>query len=580
MLFIRNWKVAIKLWILVIPAIIISIFLLLQLSIQSNNASKISKETYYDELYVNTALILNADRDFYQAAIAEETYVLSGDDLDEKSKEQLLIEYKENYEQVLERVSTAIANLQKNSTLYLEYKHSGTQNTLSELNENFQVHFQDWQNAYNPETQTGSKETKDSLFEEAREELNIMTELLDEYSIDASEKINQTITMTVLKACMLIGILLIMDVLLVIYIIRYLKNSIENLILNMNLLADNDLSFEPHDTKSKDELGNLSRSITTLVYSLRRIITQLAQSSERLSESSRAMSYTSNEVTTSMGEIAKTVSEIAEGATSQAEDAQRLVHEISDLGAAVNKSTNSAKELTEASQKIKLASQEGLVSVNQLEDITIQNQSAFQTIFNIIDTTSESAGQIGEASSIISGIANKTKLLALNASIEAASAGVAGKGFAVVAEEIRKLSEQSKISTMQIDTMLNTLKSNIHAASEQSNLVKSAVKLQTSSVEDTKDKYLAIVGSLDKINYEIIILDSVSKDMEHSRASVADIGSSVSAISEEYAASTEETSATTEEVLAAMTNINQVGMEIDVLAIELKELIDKFKIIR
>jgi methyl-accepting chemotaxis protein len=127
--------------------------------------------------------------------------------------------------------------------------------------------------------------------------------------------------------------------------------------------------------------------------------------------------------------------------------------------------------------------------------------------------------------------------------------------------------------------MLTELTVDIRTASLQGEAVKVAVKLQTSSVNDTKSKYLAIVKTVDNINKEITALNQVSKDMEQSRAIVADFGSNVSAISQEYAASTEETSATTEEVLAAMTSINQIGIEIDNLVSELKQLIDRFKLV-
>ncbi|MGB4659141.1 MAG: methyl-accepting chemotaxis protein [Mobilitalea sp.] len=579
MSFLRNRKVATKLWILVIPAVVLSIFLLLQMSAQASSIRKVAKETYYDVVYVNTALILNADRDFYQAELAKKELILTGDENNEAAKEALAATYEENYLQVKERMDEAMLNLQKYPDLYLDFKHQATQVTISELNAKFQDSFNEWVDSYDPMGEVGDRAAQELLFTQAREGLNVITEILDEYSAQADLDIKASIDKTIITSSAIIILVLVLIILFVIYIIRYLQNNIRKIIVDMNALADNDLSFNPHDANSQDELGKLTGSISTLIGSLRGVIKQLIQSSDHLADSSKAMRINSNEVTSSMNEIAKTVGEIAEGASSQADDAQRLVHEINDLGAAVTQSTDSAKELSEASLKIKVASEDGLISVNKLEDITLKNQTAFQSIFNIIDTTSESASEIGKASAMISGIAKQTQLLALNASIEAARAGESGKGFAVVAEEIRKLSEQSKSSTMMIDSMLSELTRNIFTASEQSNSVKEAVHLQTLSVNDTKEKYMAIVAALDNVNREIVTLDTVSKGMEKSRAHVADIGSSVSAISEEYAASTEETSATTEEVLAAMTNINQIGEEVDLLVIGLKKIIDKFKIL-
>lgn len=208
----------------------------------------------------------------------------------------------------------------------------------------------------------------------------------------------------------------------------------------------------------------------------------------------------------------------------------------------------------------------------------MRNEVSFDSIFDIINTTHDNAGQIGQAMEIISAVAKTTKLLALNAAIEAARAGEAGRGFAVVAEEIKKLSEQTESSARIVDSILKTLKENISSANEQSREVKSAVADQTTSVADTKEKYLAIMGTLEKINKEVLQVNEVSVDMEKSRNSVLNIGMNVSSISEEYAASTQETSASTQQVLTAMNSINQIGEVVDHLVIEIGDLIHRFRL--
>ncbi len=126
--------------------------------------------------------------------------------------------------------------------------------------------------------------------------------------------------------------------------------------------------------------------------------------------------------------------------------------------------------------------------------------------------------------------------------------------------------------------ILEQLKSNINSINQQSVIAKNAVMAQTASVNDTKDKYFVIVDTLNKINTEIKNLEMVTKDVEHSRSVVSDIGIRVSNISEEYAASTEETSAMTEGILKAMMDVNHIGQELDHFVLELKDLIGKFKL--
>jgi methyl-accepting chemotaxis protein len=346
----------------------------------------------------------------------------------------------------------------------------------------------------------------------------------------------------------------------------------------MNMLAENDLTFDPHQVKSKDELGTLSHSVLMVINSLRNIVKQLNTSVEKLSESSSTMTISSNEVTSSMNEIAKTVTEIAETAGIQASDAENVATEVEVLGEVIKHTSKSSKELLGASQKIDQVSQEGLDIVNKLYDITNNNQVSFESIIDIIETTNVNAGKIGEASNIIAGIAEQTNLLALNAAIEAARAGEAGKGFAVVAEEIRNLAEQSSTSTKVIDTMLDELITNISNANTLSQTVKNAVKDQVNIVGQTKDKYLDIVNNITVVDKEISSMNDVMMELDHSRNKVVDIVSTLSAIAEENAASTEQTSATTQEVLATMTTISEVGEDINRISKELYDIIKMFQI--
>ncbi len=576
MALLRNRKIAFKLWLMILPIGLTAIFVLIEFFYQTNKISADSREIYYDTVYQNAQLIINADRDYYQAQLAERTLVLSGDTLNQEDKDNLINDYNENCNQVLERVGEFQKDVMKKKDLN-SFSIEGSL-TMPELFDNFFAEFSEWQTTYDPATGIGDEAAKNAIFENARDELNTMTELLDAYGNSEKERMEKERYTSLITIIIIIGIAVALVTVICLYIVRFIRNNLVKLTQNMNALAQNDLTFDAHNTNSKDELGVLANSIGTLIGSLRGIITQLVKTSDSLSVASSSMRVNSDEVTTSMNEIAKTIGEIAEGASNQAEDAQNLVHEISNLGEAVTKSAKSTRELSNASERIMVASKEGLDKVNKLEEITIKNQESFESIFLAIDITNNNAGKIGEASAMISDITKKTKLLALNASIEAARAGESGKGFAVVAEEITKLSEQSKNATLVIDKMLQELTEGIYKANLQSNLVKNAVKIQAVSVDETKDSYLSIVSALDNINEEIINLDVISKGMEQSRAVVADVGSNVSAISEESAASTEETSATTEEVLAAMTNINQIGMEVNDLVIELKGLIDKFKI--
>lgn len=575
---IKQLSVSKKLLLLILPSIVALIILLVVFIFRTNEISQLSKSVLFDEIYINNALILNADRDFYQAEIAVKEIVLGGDRLDSKRKEVLLNDYNENVNQTLERVTKAIENLKSNNELYEEFKDPATNKSLAEIEESFLEYFKTWQNVYNISEGTGNIDDKATAFNHARAQINSMTELLDSYGQHVVTEIQNEVKESILVLASIILVVILLLLLFAIIIISYLRKSIINITKDMNNLANNDLSIEPNKIESSDELGVLSTAVITMVKALRGMISRLSQSSTELATSASAMSVGADEVTTSINEIAGTVGEIARTAMQQASDTASVADEIDKLGNVINKNTLSTKELSSASYKIKEVSQAGLTVVNKLTEVSESNNQSFHAIFEVIDRTSDSANKIGEASGLIAGIAQQTNLLALNAAIEAARAGEAGKGFAVVAEEIRKLAEQSTSSTSVIDQMLDDLKRNASSAQAQSSQVKEAVKIQVESVNETKDRYKAIMDTLNQMNKEINNLEAVSYEMEQSRSKIVDTINSLSAIAQENAASTEETSASTEEILATMTTINDVGEDVNRLAIELKDLIKKFSI--
>lgn len=575
---IKNLKVSKKLWIIILPIMLILIALLIFFDYTANLIQDKLQKALYDELYQSSTILLSADRDFYQASVAEQELFFDEENLSDEKKEELIATFKENVDQTKERVKQAIDNIVDNKVIYNQLIDETSGKNMEQLYTDFQEDMKRWEDAYNIETKEGDRSLKTSAFEDARNELDLMTQIFEKYSEIEAQTIRNSVDKMIIAITVIATIIMVGIFLFSIIVVRYLAKSITKITENMNQLANNNLGFKPYQIKSKDELGVLSSAVQKVVQSLSEMAGVMKGASKELNSSANVMKTNTEEVTTSMNEIANAVGDIAESSSKQANDTEQVSNEIVSLGEVINRNARSADKLEDESKKIKGVTKEGIDVINNLSEITIRNQMDLNKIFELINSTNESAGKIGEASQIIAGIAEQTNLLALNATIEAARAGEAGRGFAVVAEEIKQLAEQSASSTEIIDNMLSNLQNNIKNMNEKSNLVKTAVLTQVDSVAETKNKYMTIVDSIQGINNEIDSLNLISDEMEKSRLRVVDIVSSLSAIAQENAASTEETSATTEEVLATMLNLSEIGITVEKLSDKLAEIIGKFKL--
>ena len=350
---IKNLKVSKKLWLIVIPAMVALVGLLALFIFRSNSINQESKKILYDEIYVSTASILNADRDFYQAQVSEQwLYLANG--ITPEQKDTLIADFDENAQQVYDRILAAMDNLRGNKELFQKFTEDTNNMTLEQLEASFFQHFDQWKAAYDIKTGKGDMALRQEAFNSARDEINLMTELLEKYANYISIQNQKEVTYSIIISVVIIVAIIIAMFIFAFTILRYLKNNIVKVTHNMEALAENKLNFKPHDLESKDELGALALSVRTMVSSLKNIVGLLQKTSQELTYSASSMKTNSSEVTVSMNDIAKAIVEIAESAGKQANDTEKVALELENLGKVVKQNSESANQLATASNQIKV----------------------------------------------------------------------------------------------------------------------------------------------------------------------------------------------------------------------------------
>lgn len=330
--------------------------------------------------------------------------------------------------------------------------------------------------------------------------------------------------------------------------------------------------------KKKDEIGDLAQAMQSIIDNLRSIIKEISNTSEQLLASSEELSAASQQSATAAEQISQTVEEISKGATNQAESTEEGSSKAFALGKIIEDDQIYMKNLNIGSNKVAEVVNEGLKEIDNLYKITEESNLATKEIKDVILKTNDSSSKIGQASSMISTIAQQTNLLALNAAIEAARAGNAGRGFAVVAEEIKNLAQQSASSTKEIDEIVNELQSNTQNAVKTMERVTSISVEQTNSVVNSKDKYQLIAEAMKDTIDIVEQLNVAGEEMDGMKNQILVTMERLSAIAEENSAATQEATASIEEQAASAAEIAGSSEGLSSIAQNLQTIILKFKI--
>ncbi len=318
-----------------------------------------------------------------------------------------------------------------------------------------------------------------------------------------------------------------------------LQNQLVDLLSEVEGAARGDLTVRAEVTTG--EIGTVADFFNAIVESLREIVTSVKQATDK--------------VNISINENEGAIRQLAEEATKQNTEIVSTLDSVEQMSQSIQSVADSASLAAQVARAASTSAQAGEIAMERTVFSILNLRDTIAQTAKKVKNLGEASQQISKVTTLINQISLQTKILAVNASIEASRAGEEGRGFAVVAEEVGELATKATGATKEIEQVLENIQQQTSEVVRAMQLGSTQVNEGTHLVEDTKQS----LGEILEVSRKI---DELVQVISQSTVSQAKTALAVTQLMKELAINSEETASSSRQVSKSLKRTVEVAQQL------------------